>query len=261
MIIRSICFIILSSTLASCSYNKEKTKDAIQANNEYKIDSNNITVDGNTTDWDSIPVISVETKDHLWFGEGLPEGAWQGTSDLSFNWKIAHRDGKLFFLFRVKDDTLSNFNQQHSWMNDCIEIYLDHQNIGSDRITEIKAANTLEDRKGKRLRGHELHFLPSTNPKVFLDDTEQVYYTDSAQTSVFKKQWHGEVVTKKTGDGYLMEIGFAMPNYYAQAGQKIGVDVAVCDDDGKGRKSLLIWSGYKGEFWLTMDNFKKMVLN
>ena len=179
---------------------------------------------------------------------------------MSFSWKTAHYEGKLFFLFEVKDDSLSNSDQAYSWLNDCIEINIDHQNIGGNRITEIGSANTLEDRLGKRLRGHEMHFLPAPDPKVFLDDTKSVYYTDTAQNQLFKKEWHGEVSFKKTINGYLMEIGFAIPNFYAQAGQKIGVDVAICDDDGKGRKSLLLWSGYKGEFWLTMDNFKKMDL-
>lgn len=258
MIIRLIAFIFLSVGLTSCSQNQTNT---IQQNkNEFEITNHKIVIDGNSDDWNSIPATSVETKDHLWLGGGLPAGEWQGINDLSFDWKVAHNDGKLFFLFEVKDDTLSNFDQQHSWMNDCIEIYLDHQNIGGNRITEIASANTLQDRIGKRLRGHELHFLPSVESSVFLDDTEQIYYTDSAQTETFKKQWHGQVVTTKTTDGYIMEIAFAMPNFYAQAGDKIGIDVGICDDDGSGRKSLLLWSAYKGEFWLTMDNFKKAVL-
>ena len=248
----------LGLILVSCSQNPENTKQENKV--EYEIGNHQIVVDGNTDDWKSISPTPVKTKDHLWFGDGLPEGEWKGNTDLSFDWKVAHDNGKLFFLFEVKDDTLSNFDQQYSWMNDCIEIYLDHQNIGGNRITEIGHASTLKDRIGKRLRGHEMHFLPSTEPKVFLDDTEQIYYTDSAQTATFKKQWHGEVVTTKTTDGYIMEIAFAMPNFYAQVGEKKGIDVGICDDDGRGRKSLLLWSAYKGEFWLTMDNFKKAVL-
>lgn len=236
MTTRLIAFFYLSAGLTSCSQNQYKPIPK----NEYEISNQKIVVDGNATDWKFIPATAVKTKDHLWFGEGLPVVEWQGINDLSFDWKVVHNDGKLFFLFQVKDDTLSNFDQQHSWMNDWIEIYLDHQNIGGDRITEIASANILQDRIGKRLRGHEMHFLPSMEPRVFLDDTEQIYYTDSAQTETFKKRWHGEVITMKTTDGYIMEIAFAMPNFYTQAGEKIGIDVGICDDDGNGRKSLLL---------------------
>ena len=105
-----------------------------------------------------------------------------------------------------------------------------------------------------------MHFLPGDPPKVFFDDTENIYFTDSAQTEAFKEQWSGEIAVQETENGYRIEVGFAIPNFYAQAGQKMGVEIAVCDDDGEGRKSLMTWSGYQGPFWITMDNFKHVVL-
>lgn len=227
---------------------------------DYEIMNQEITVDGNIADWQSIDSVFVQGEDHLWIDEGLTEGEWQGEQDLSFSWKAAHHYGKLFFLFRVQDDTLSDFDQQYAWLNDCIEIHLDHQNLEGERIIGIDSTNTLKDRFGKRLRGHEMQFLPSNPPKAFLDDTKNIYYTDSAQTELLKKEWHGDIAAKKTSDGYLLELGFTIPNFYVRPGQTMGLDIAICDDDGRGRKSLMVWSGYQGPFWLTMDNFKKVIL-
>jgi hypothetical protein len=226
----------------------------------YTIVKHAITVDGNTSDWQSIDSVSVNGKNHLWIGKGLPKGAWQGPQDLSFSFKIAHYNGKLFFLFEVRDDTLSDFSQKYSWLNDCLELDLDHQNIGGKRIMGIGLDNSYEDRIGKRLRGHEMHFLPSQPPKVYFDDTKNVYYTDSVQTKSFKKKWHGSIAARRTQHGYLIEVGFAIPNFYFHAGQIMGLDIAVGDDDGEGRKSLMHWSTYQGPFWLTMDHYKNVIL-
>ena len=224
------------------------------------IKNQEIIVDGITDDWDGVTAYVVNHKDHLWLGEGLPEGAWKGPDDFSFSLKTAWYDGILYFLIEVTDDSLSNFDQEYAWLNDCIEIHLDPVGLGGDRIEGIGLDNSLEDRFGRNLRGYEMQFLPSDPPKAFVDDTRGVYYTHKDQTDYFIEVWDGEMVAKKTDAGYLMEIGFNVPGVDFQSGHQIGLDVAVCDDDGDGRKSLLILSGYKGAFWLTMDNFIKMVL-
>ncbi len=125
-----------------------------------------IIIDGDISDWKDIPAIKVNKKDHLWYGEGLPEGAWQGRDDLSYSFKKAWKKGKLYFLFEVKDDTISNFDQEYAWLNDCIEIYVDPHNLGGERIAGIGSVETLEDRIGKEMRGYEMQFLPSNPPKV-----------------------------------------------------------------------------------------------
>jgi Carbohydrate family 9 binding domain-like len=237
-----------------CSQSKSNLQNN-QNKTDYFIENHDILVDGKIDDWKSIDSILVNREENIWIGEGLSKTNWEGDDDLSFSWKACHKEGKIYFLIQVKDDTLSNFNQKYAWENDCVEIHLDHQNIKGDRIIGIGSENSLEDRFGKRLKGHEMQFLPSTPPKVFFDDSKNIYYTDSDQTNSFQKDWHGETVTSITNDGYLLEIGFAIPNYYVQSGCKIGLDIAVCDDDGKGRKSLMVSSGFKGPFWLTMDNF------
>lgn len=253
---RFLSIILLScGLLLSCLSGKEK-----QQNNILVISRSNILVDGDISDWASLPEITVNNKEHLWFGEDLPEGQWDGSYDLSYSWKVAWNNGKLFFLFEVIDDSLSGFDQEFAWMNDCIEIYIDPNKQGGSRISGIGPANTLENRIGKKMRGYEMQFLPSCPPKVFVDDSKGIYYTIADQTIDYKMQWDGEVFSKKTCNGYLMEIGFTVPGEQFSSGYELGLDIAVCDDDGMGRKNLLKWSGFKGSFWLTMDDFHKMVL-
>ncbi len=253
-------FLVVLGFLQCRSTNKTTTKHAVKAGEKYQVKKQKIVVNGDVDDWANILSVEVNGRNHLWLGEGLPEGNWHGNQDLSFSWKIVHDAGKLFFLIEVKDDTSSNFNQKFAWLNDCVEIHLDHQHLKGNRIEGINSKSTLEDRYGKRLFGHEMQFLPSIPTKVFFDDTKQAYYTNAPQTDAFEKEWHGEVVTKRVMGGYVMEIGFAIPNFFASSSQKMGVDIAVCDDDGKGRKSLMVAGGFKGEFWLTMDNFIQLVL-
>jgi hypothetical protein len=259
----TLSMIILNTLAVSCS---EKRNNADQKEvtgnniNAGKIQKHEIKVDGEVSDWEAIPAVTVARQEQLWLGEGLPEGQWKGPEDLSFSWKSTWNDGKLYFLFEVKDDTLSNFDQEYAWLNDCIEIYVDPGRKGGSRIEGIGPENTLEDRTGRKMRGYEMQFLPSNPPKVYADDSKGVYFTDAEQNDLFNQQWNGEVARKKTNEGYLMEIGFVVPDTDLQSGEELGLDVAVCDDDGDGRKSLLLWSGYKGEFWLTMDNFKGITL-
>ncbi len=254
--VKMVLMVFLSLIVFSCK-NKDKSQPATK---DIEISQRQIKVDGKSSDWSLIPSTHVENKGHLWIGEGVPPGKWEGNKDLSYSWKTAWNENKIYFLFEVKDDTLSNFDQMYAWMNDCIEIYIDPNRKGGDRITGIGSENSLEDRIGKPLRGYEMQFLPSSPPKVFMDDSKRTYFTKKDQNQVFKEEWQGDIVVKKAIDGYTMEIGFSLPATKFKKGYKLGMDVAICDDDGQGRKSLMKWSGYKGQFWLTMDNFKRMVL-
>lgn len=143
--------------------------------------------------------------------------------------------------------------QPNSFLNDCIEILLDHKNRGGRRY--------LEDGDRKTLRGYEMHFLPSSLPLVFLDDSlSPMYPMEKPQNALFEKQWSGEVKVKKTQAGYIMEIGFSIPGVELQPGTELGVETDVCDGDGDGRKSLQIWTGRQVDFWITMDHYGKLRL-
>ncbi len=246
-----VFFIVL--LINSCNMNR-------QNNEAFNIVNQEITVDGNIEDWQSVQAFVIDSKEYLWIGEGLPEGQWEGKKDLSMSWKTAWHGQKLYFLFEVTDNKVSDFDQEFTWLNDCVEIHMDPENRGDNRIEGVDEADPVEERVGKTSYGYEMHFLPSQPPKVYVDDTRGVFYTDSTQNAYFENSWDGEVVTRYTEGGYIMEIGFDLPGSELEENKVIGLDIGLCDDDGQGRDVLMVWSKFEGPFWITMDNFNKMRL-
>ncbi len=208
-----------------------------------------IVVDGRLDDWQDIAVADVSGAEHLWFGQGMTPQKWQGNRDLSYRWRSAWFDNRLYFLFEVTDETVLDVpSQPNSFLNDCIEILLDPQDRGGRRF--------LEDGAQKVLRGYEMHFLPGSTPLVFVDDRlSPLYPLDKPQNELFISQWRGEVKVTRTSSGYVMEIGFAVPGVQLDKGMQLGIDTDVCDDDGQGRESLLLWTGRQVDFWITMDHY------
>ena len=43
-------------------------------------------------------------------------------------------------------------------------------------------------------------------------------------------------------------------------GTALGIEIAVFDDDGNGRKSLLTWTGIRNDYWVKMDKYGKLIL-
>lgn len=94
------------------------------------------------------------------------------------------------------------------------------------------------------MHGYELHFLPAAPNHVFLNDSiAPMYPMKLAQDSLFKSKWKGEIACSKTATGYILEIGFNIPGITISRGMIMGMDVGVNDDDGNGRKNLMMWSG------------------
>ena len=151
-----------------------------------------IVVDGKADDWHGIKEAVVAGPDHLWFGQGMTPDKWHGNRDLSYRWRAAWFADKVYFLFEVTDDKLVDPpTQPNSFLNDCIEILLDHKNRGGERY--------VEDGDQKTLRGFEMHFLPSSPPLVFVDDSlSPMYPMKKPQNDLFEKDWSGEVKVKKT---------------------------------------------------------------
>ena len=151
-------------------------------------------------------------------------------------------------------------NQAASYLCDCIEIYLDVANRGGQRVVVLDGrTDWFAKCDPQELRGYELHFLPSEPPQVYLDHTNQ-YALDKPHTERFRRAWNGEVATQRTATGYVAEIGFTVPGVALQPGQVLGVETGVCDDDGQGRESILMWTGTKTDFWLSMDAYGKATL-
>jgi hypothetical protein len=235
------CFMLVLSltVLNSCSAKQDT----------YTIKEAGITVDGDISDWKDIEGVEVGDTSKLWIGQGMTKENWKGKKDLSFNWKAAYSSDKIYFLFEVIDDIFVDPAQQPlSYLNDVVEIMIDPKNRKGNRFT-------LTDGK-KRLYGYEMHFLPSQGNEVFIDDSLiPEYALNLSQNSLFRSKWRGEIVSSKTKNGYILEFGFEIPDLEIEPGVEIGLDVDVCDDDGNGRKSLLIWSGENNEFWISMEKY------
>ena len=214
---------------------------------------NEVHVDGNIDEWEYIPGNMVDNPDQLWIGQDLVEDSWEGKDDLSFEWKACRNKNRMFFLFVVRDNVLVEpAMQANSFLNDCIEIMLDPENRGGPRFTVTD--------QGKILHGYEMHFLPAEPNHVFLNDSlAPMYPMESAQDSLFRIKWKGEIVKKDCAEGYVVEIGFEIPGFQIANGTILGMDVDVCDDDGDGRKNLMIWSGTDKEFWLNMNEYPKVM--
>jgi hypothetical protein len=179
---------------------------------------------------------------------------WHGNQDLSFRWRGAWDGDKLYFLVVVTDDHLIDPPQQpKTWLNDCIEIHLDPLHLGGPRKQRVDGKD--------RLRGYEMHFVPTAKPVIMLDDVlAPDYPMDKPQNDLFQKKWGGQMAVKKTPTDYIVEIAFSIPGVPLHAGRTMGLDVAVCDDDGQSRKALMLWSGNRGEFWLNMDDHPQVTL-
>ena len=227
---------------------------------QYDILEKKIIVDGDASDWFGVNKIVVEGADHLWLGQDMILEKWHGNEDLSYSWRSTWFGNKLYFLFEIDDNNFQKPKQEYSWLNDCVEIQLDPRNLGGSRIEGVDKNTSLNDRFGKKQRGYELHFLPSFPPRVYLKDTVSIYYSNEPQNDMFTEKWSGEIKVRKTDFGYMMEFGFSVPDLKLKPGFIMGIETAVGDDDGDGRKSLMIWTGKQVDFWINMDNYGKVKL-
>ena len=218
----------------------------------YVIRQHDVVVDGLADDWKGVKNVRIGDPGQLWIGQDLVRENWKGPDDLSFSWRSCYSGNRIFFLFEVTDDTLVEpALQPNSFLNDCIEIMIDTGNVGGARFTDTG--------QGKILHGYELHFLPAKPCHVFLNDSlAPMFPMEMAQDSLFLAEWDGEIACLKESGSYKVEIGFKVPDFAILSGRIVGLDVDVCDDDGQGRKSLLIWSGTDKEFWMNMDEYPKI---
>jgi len=242
--------------MLGCTSQQPDTGDRPQ----YKAVKRKIEVNGDIRDWQDIDRNVVQGAEYLWIDEDLPLEKWGGNKDLSFAWRAAWYKNKFYFLIDVTDNKPQPCTREFSWINDCVEIQFDPRNLEGQRIDGVSVDTPIPERIGKKNNGYEMHFLPCSPPRVYLDDTQAVYRLENAQTQMFFNQWDGEIETQRTDHGYLLEIGFTVPDLTLEPGMIVGLDVAVGDDDGHERKSLMTWTGKQVAFWITMDHYGKMTL-
>jgi hypothetical protein len=211
-----------------------------------------INVDADTSDWIGITPETVNQISHLWLGQGMYEEYWKGPYDHSFTWRAAWNGNKLYFLYVVTDDKISPFDHPETWLNDCIEICLDPELTHGVRKSNINGTT--------KLAGYETHFLPMQPPHAFLHDENLIYNIAKPQDDDFRTLWNGEMAVSYTKTGYIFELAFSIPGKSLQKNSIIGLETAVCDDDGNSRKSLLTWTGIQTDYWISMDNYGVLTL-
>jgi len=192
--------------------------------------------DGLDADWDNAQACLVNGRERLWLGDATRQDGWQGNDDLSYRWKASWQGDKLHFLFVVSDEHVMWIPMQPlAYLNDCILLYLDPRDVrGPQR--------------------HELMLVPCNPPRVYLDARDG-YDTDKPQNARFESEWAGKIDTRAYANGYVIEVEFAIPGVRPAAGSVMGVQTAVCDDDGVGRESVMIWPGTAGDFRASMDAY------
>lgn len=214
-----------------------------------------IAVDGDLDDWAGIEPIAVHGSEHLWFGQGMTPDKWKGDEDLSYQWRGAWSGERLYFAVEVTDDQLVEPSQAKSFLCDCVEIYLDHNHQGGRRVKVLDAREDWFAKCDPReLMGYELHFLAADPPRVYLDHADK-YALEKPHTDRYHRDWSGIAALRRTARGYVLEIGFRVPGIELSAGKKLGIEIGVCDDDGQGRESIMMWTGTKSDFWLSMDDY------
>ncbi|MBN2129243.1 MAG: hypothetical protein JW741_07085 [Sedimentisphaerales bacterium] len=227
---------------------------------DHVLKQRDITIDGDLSDWQGVTWYEVADAGKQWFGQGITVQGWQGPSDLSFSWAGAwDGKGRLFFAIKAVDDiVLDPPLQSSSFLNDNVEILIDFCNSGGPRHIERNGT--------KELRGYELHFMPMSNPLVFIDDSlyptapESKRPIANPQNALFASDFDGCVEVKQFDGGYILETGFTIPGVPLGDGAILGIDADICDDDGKGRESLLLWHSGQVDFWVTMDHYGKFIL-
>jgi hypothetical protein len=219
-----------------------------------------IQVDADPSDWKGIQPHVASGENHLWFGQGMTREKWTGNRDLSYQWRGAWHGSRLFFLIEVTDDNVAEALQPSSYLCDCVEIYIDYGNRGGKRVTVLDGRKDwFEKYDSKEIMGYEMHFLPTKEPLVFLDHRGK-YATSSPHNVEFAGKWQGEVKTRRTKTGYITELAFAIPASPIELGKTIGVEIGVCDDDGKSRESIMMWPATMAEFWIDMGGYAKVRL-
>jgi len=148
-----------------------------------------------------------------------------GPEDCSASFKTLWDKDNLYVLVEVQDEDLRN-DSAESWLDDCVEIFIDADNSKSESYDE-----------------DDYHYY------IGWDATSPVLEETSHQKTNGVKY-----VLIKTEKGYTLEIGFPWATLGAKpaAGASIGLDVQVNDDDGGGdRDSKIAWSATEDNAWQT----------
>lgn len=205
-----------------------------------------IRVDGDIGDWQDVPVYTVNHRENLWKTPNLPPEFWKGPEDLSYQWRMAWSNNRLFVLVEVRDQAVMPPKEAFTYLNDSVEIFVDPRALTGKRVVN------------RELRAFELHFQGIDRPQVYCTR----YQTAAPQTEMFVSDWHGEVAMRRTPDGYRLECGFTTPHMSLKEGNEIGIFLAVNDHDGRvdGRETQMILVPTEVRFWSFLDPWPRLTL-
>jgi hypothetical protein len=181
---------------------------------------------------------------------------WGGTSDLSARIYAMYDDRYVYVGAEVSDQSnITRWNfpaMSYPWDTDCMEVVLDTR-TGADQgydpptpglyrhlsLAEYRKTEFTQDRwQGGGAGGPTL-------PKPLLVQNAETFYT-------------------KTESGYILICRYplaSLPEGIVKAGQKIGFDVAINDNDGTTyRKNVHIWAGFtSNQTWWDLGSIGALI--
>jgi hypothetical protein len=245
-----------------------------------------VTIDGDLSDWSSIPAFTMDQGKFFFVGQGMSSSKWTGPKDLSATFRVQWDEKYLYFAIEVTDDKVTEPHgslvagtETGSWDDDGVEVMLDGDGCCATRYYIGDIIH------------HEFHFVYSAHHPFVFDNfwkaepgapramfqlpdgtSEPLSFPGEVMakndvTNVFSRPpYDGEFAFKRTAAGYNLEIRMVVPGATMaainQGGHPIGFDLAVNDNDlGAGPlKQQLHWSGMNGMFWRDTGLFGTLIL-
>jgi endo-1,4-beta-xylanase len=193
-----------------------------------------ITLDGDTSDWENIPCVTVDT------GPTLP-----ADNDTSFSFAVAADETSLYFLAEVVDsNVVFGLNEPASgwYLEDSVELYLN--TTGDLEATAYSTGIAQIGILAANIEGSEPPVLGGSNSQ------------DSGIT----------VFAMATDTGYLIEASIPMQtdvwSIRPQHGTTLGFQAHLNGSSGEGRDTKLIWSSNDpdDQSWTNPSRFGQLVL-
>lgn len=246
----------------------------------------NIVIDGDLSDWDSVPGFTMDQEKFFYVGQGMSSKKWGGPKDLSATFKLVWDEHFIYIALHVVDDkviepygSLAPTTDTGSWDDDSVELMFD--NDGSN-MSHYYIGDPMH---------HEFHFVYSAKHPLVFDNfwkfvpgapqamfklpdggeeplafPEEVLVKNEVTDKFSGAPYNGTFAFKRTSDGYNLELRMALPGAQMKpidaGGHAIGFDIAVNDNDvGKGpSKQQLHWSGMNDLFWRDTKFFGTLIL-
>ena len=157
---------------------------------------------------------------YLWLGNAEAD-----PQDFSGKYKIVWTAEKLYFLFEITDNVLSDIYNDpldRYYMDDCLEIFVDEDHSGGDHQCNY---NAFAYHIALDYQAVDLGI--SCNPRLLTD------HLDIMRTSSGNRHtW--EIGMNVYTDAYNEVLGLNSSKAELQADKSIGYATAYCDDDGQG---------------------------